>query len=361
MIRILHVLGSLNRGGSETLAMNLYRKIDRTKVQFDFVKHLSQKCAYEDEITSMGGKIYLAPRYKIYNHFSYCRWWIEFLQEHPEYKIVHGHYFTIASVFFKIAKKFGCKTIAHSHHTPPKKIFSNVINRLYTRNLEHYSDYGFACSQNAGEWIFKKMPFSVLNNAIDSGQYVFSEENRKQIRKEFHLEGKFVVGNVGGLRPPKNQSFLIDVFAKVHQKKSDAVLMIVGSGSLENALSEKVSKMGLAEFVIFTGSRPDIPALLSAMDVFVFPSLWEGLGIAAIEAQASGLHVICSDVLPKETKVTDLIEYKSLSDSAGVWADSVMKYAESYERQNMQQYIVDAKYDINAVANWLQNFYLKIL
>ena len=136
--------------------------------------------------------------------------------------------------------------------------------------------------------------------------------------------------------------------------------MIVGSGSLENTLNEKVSRMGLADSVIFTGSRSDIPDLLSAMDVFVFPSLWEGLGIAVIEAQASGLHVICSDVLPQEAKVTDLIEYKSLSDSAEAWADFVLKYAEPYERQNMQRNIVDAKYDINAIANWLQNFYLKI-
>lgn len=361
MIKVLQVFGGLDRGGSETMIMNLYRNINRSEIQFDFVKHVSKKCAYEDEILTLGGKIYTAPNYNFINHFSYCKWWKKFFTEHPEYKIIHGHYFTLASVFFKIAHKFNRATIGHSHISKFKiTSLKKLLSRLYLLKLAKHSDYCFACSQNAGEWIFGKRPFTVIKNAIDTQKFTYSDENRKKIRDEFNLQGKFVLGNIGRLTIQKNQEFLIDVFAEVHKQNSNSALLIVGVGQLEQKLKEKVKSLGLLDSVIFTGSRGDVPALLSAMDVFVFPSLWEGLGIVAIEAQTSGLRTICSDTVPRDAQVTNLVDFVSLNKSAEEWADSVLKYSCSYERLNMQQDIVNAGYDVLTTVKWLQNFYLSI-
>lgn len=355
-IRILQVFGALNRGGSESMIMNLYRNIDRTKIQFDFVKHTTEKCAFDDEILSLGGRIYSAPNFKIYNLFSYKKWWRMFFKDHPEYKVVHGHLFTIASVFFDVAHEFGLKTIGHSHATKsPILSLKNILRKPFLNRLAKTSDYRFACSNDAGKWIYGDRDFTVLKNAIDSQQYVFSEEKRNAIRDEFHLHGKFVVGNIGRLTAQKNQSFVIEVFYELHKKLPDSALMIVGVGELENLLKRKSQTLGIADSVIFTGSRSDVPSLLSAMDVFLFPSLYEGLGIVAVEAQAAGLVSICSNVIPKEAHITNLLKFVSLDKTAVEWADIALTCEK--ERCDTQLPIVGAGYDIKHSVEYITHFY----
>lgn len=360
-IRVLQVFGALNRGGSESMIMTLYRKIDRSKIQFDFVKHTQDACSFDEEICSLGGKIYCAPKFKFYNYFSYRKWWKNFFLSHPEYRIVHGHLFTIASVFFDIAHKYNLVTIGHSHATEaPILNIKTLLRRPFLKKLEKTSDLCFACSNDAGNWIYKKKKFIVLKNAIDSEKYVYSEKSRNIIREELNLQNKFVIGNIGRLTAQKNQDFLLDVFKIVHNEIKESALLIVGSGELLQSLKNKAGSLGLGSSVIFTGVRSDVPTLLSAMDVFVFPSLWEGLGIVAVEAQAAGLHTLCSDVVPKEAKVTNLVEFLSLSDSAQKWADAILKYRFGYEKVNTYSEIVDAGYDIESTVKWLENFYANI-
>ncbi len=361
-IRILQVFGALNRGGSESMIMNLYRAVDRSEIQFDFVKHTSAHCAFENEIESLGGKVYSAPKFKFYNYFSYKRWWNAFFKGHPEYKIVHGHLFTIASIFFDVAHKYNCVTIGHSHSAKvPLKSLKSILRKPFLLALPKTSDYCFACSHDAGKWIYKNRPYVVINNAIDVDKFRYSDDCRRRIREEFGLQGKFVVGNIGRLTMQKNQEFLIDVFVEVYKRNRDAALLIVGTGELERTLKEKVAKLGLSDVVVFTGSRPDVPALLSSMDVFVFPSLWEGLPVTVIEAQAAGLPVVCSNSITKEVVVTNFVVSLPLNCGVEMWSSTVLQKNRMDVKDDIKKKIIDAGYGVKENAVMLSRFYRRAL
>ncbi|KPB05741.1 glycosyltransferase family 1 protein [Bacillus sp. CHD6a] len=365
-IRVLHVLGALNRGGAETMVMNLYRNIDREKVQFDFIIHTNKKCDYDDEIKSLGGKIYNLPRYKGINHYQYKKAWREFLKKHPEYKIVHGHMRSTASIYLKIANRYGCNTIAHSHNTSSGKGITAVTKNIYQYQIRYIADYLFACSQTAGTWLFGKNvldneKFLLLKNAIDTKKFTFNKDKRKTWRKELNIEDKFVIGHIGRFHAQKNHDLLINIFKEVHDKNKDAVLLLVGEGHLRNSIEKKVDELGLNNNVIFTGVRTDIPELLQAMDVFVFPSLYEGLGIVVIEAQTAGLQSIVADTLPAEVYLTDLIQTVPLSAPIDTWAQKIIQYSGGYNRDSNSHQIINSKgYDIEQNALWLENFYLNM-
>ncbi len=361
-IRVLQVMGSLDRRGSETMIMNIYRNIDRDKIQFDFIIHTEKHCDYTDEIISLGGRIFSIPKYRGINHVQYVKAWNDFFVSHPEYKVVHGHVRSTAAIYLRIAKKHGIYTIAHSHNTSSGMGISAKIKDLFQHNIRYVADYFMACSKEAGEWLFGKQivnspKFTVLNNSIDVKSYLYSPEYRQKIRNELRLRDKFVIGNVGTFGPQKNHTFLIDIFKAIHDIKSDSVLLLIGDGRLRQEIENKVHALNLSENVIFTGVRSDIPQLLSAMDVFALPSLYEGLGIVAVEAQASGLHTICSDVVPDEAAVTALFEKLSLS-SAQEWANAILQYSNGYEREDTYVDICNAGYDIHQSANKVEAFYL---
>ncbi len=366
MIRILHVLGALNRGGAETMVMNLYRAIDRTKIQFDFIIHTTARCDYTDEIQNLGGKIYSIPKYTGKNHFQYIKAWNRFFAKHPEYKILHSHVRSTASLYLPIAKKYGLKTIIHSHSTSNGKGISSVVKKVLQYPLRFQADYFFACSKESGQWLFgnkvtEKKQFYILKNAINTSDYTYSEIARNKIRNEFHISpSAFVVGHIGRFIYAKNHSFLLDVFKVVHDKRPDAVLLLVGDGELKGQIQQKVKSLNLQKYVIFAGVRSDVPDLLSAMDCFVFPSNFEGLPVVTIEAQASGLHIICAETIPKKAKMTDLFEYKSLSETPESWASCVLQYATGYERKNTYNEIRSAGYDIHRTAKWLLNYYMNL-
>ncbi|RRN69918.1 glycosyltransferase family 1 protein [Peribacillus simplex] len=363
IMRILHVLGGMGRGGAETMVMNLYRNIDRTKIQFDFIVHTEKKCDYDDEIKSLGGKIHRVPRYTGKNHFQYRKAWHNFFIKHPEYKLIHGHVRSTASIYIKVAKKYGLNTIAHSHNTSSGNGFSAVAKNILQYPIRYNADYLFSCSEFAGEWLFgkracKKDNYFILNNAIDIKKFSYDKDIRLKKKKEFQLQNKFVIGHVGRFHTQKNHEFLIDIFKAVYVKNDNAVLMLVGDGELRHSIEKKVNDLGLNDSVVFTGVRSDIPDLLQLMDVFVFPSLHEGLPVTLVEAQAAGLPCLISDCITNEVRVTDLVTYLPI-DLDERWAEEIVRYSENVQRKDTYQEVDKAQYNIETTSKWLQEFYFK--
>ena len=280
MIRILHILGGLERGGAETMIMNLYRNIDRETVQFDFVIHTQEKQAYYEEILALGGRIYHFPAFDGKNLFLLKKLWNNFFKDHPEYKILHSHVRSYASIYFRIAKKYGLKLIIHSHSTSNGKGFISAVKHILQLPLRFQADYLMACSTESGKWLYgkkfyKKSNYRFIPNGIDMDQYDYSETTATAYRENLGLKDKFVLGHVGRFHEAKNHAFLLDVFAGVCEQRSDAMLLLVGDGDIREKIESKIQRLGLENRVVMTGSRDDVSKLLQAMDVFVFPSLWE--------------------------------------------------------------------------------------
>lgn len=362
-IRVLQVFAKLNRGGAETMMMNLYRQIDRTRVQFDFVVHGEEEGAYEREIQDLGGRIHRLPAYNGKNHFVYAARWRTFFREHPEYKIVHGHVRSTAAIYLKAAKRFGLLTIAHSHNTSSGKGLSAWVKNALQYPIRFTADVLLACSREAGEWLYgeracRREHFYILKNAIRPRDFVYNAAIREAKRQELGLDGKFVVGHVGRFDPQKNHEFLVGIFSEVFRRHRESVLLLVGDGGLREAIENKVRRLGLSSRVTFTGIRTDIPELFQAMDVFVLPSLFEGLGLVNVEAQASGLPTIVADTVPEEARVSDLMEVLPLAVSEEAWAEHIVKYAKGYTRRDTMKEIVRSGYDIRETAEWLEAFYL---
>ena len=367
-VRVLHVVGSMDRGGAETLIMNLYRKMDREKIQFDFAVHSPKAGDYDDEIKGLGGKIYAMPHYGGVNHFPYRKAWERFFQGHPEYSIIHGHIRSTAAIYLRIARKYGFMTIAHSHGTSSRgSLPERIAKSILQYPIRHTADYFFACSEKAGRWLFGKKAcqsrrFFVLNNAIDSSKFVFSEETRRRKREELGVGQQFVVGHVGNFDPVKNHAFLIDVLECACRKERSCTLLLAGSGNnaLQHDMEEKVRRMGLEGNVRFLGKRTDIHELLNAFDIFLLPSHHEGLPLVTIEAQSNGLICLLSDAISKEAAITQNVEFISLNKTAEFWASRILSYRNNYERTDMQAAVRDAGYDINSIAQWLTEFYLSL-
>ncbi len=364
-LRILQVSYGMDRGGAETLIMNIYRNIDRNKVQFDFLLHNPGKTAYEDEIESLGGRIHRIPRFLGYNRISYDRNLRKFLQNHPEYTIIHDHLMDSSQETFRVAKKLGRITVAHSHIVEYYTHISDYIRFFFRRNLYRLSDYRFACSKEAGEWLYRgKSDFTVLRNGIDTSRYEYSDEIRKEKRRELGIgENEFLITNIGRMVEQKNQKRLIDIFSLFNEKHPQSKLMIVGAGPLEKELREEAEKKGTGERVIFTGERSDVPALLSASDLFLFPSLYEGFGIVLIEAEAEGLPCVFSSNIPGDVDLMpDLLTRVNLSSSDKEWMEEMEKAAEGKKRDRTGDYITvrEKGYDIRESAEYMEKFYLSL-
>lgn len=361
MIRILHVFGWLDRGGAEAVIMELYRHIDRSKVQFDFVVHTSRKCEYNDEIVSLGGRIFSVPSFSLKTLISYKKAWKVLLESHSEWRIIHGHVRSTASIYLSIAKKLGRYTIAHSHSiSSGKGLSAHVKNALQKRIV---ADYYFACSKKAGEWLFGKKinnsNYSTLPNAIDTEKYSFDKNVRSSVRREFGCGKSIVIGHVGNFYDVKNHSFLLSVFYEL-QKCYDAKLMLVGDGTLRQEIEEKINDLGINAKVDILGVRNDVFRLFQAMDFFVFPSKYEGLGVVLIEAQTSGLPCVMSDKVPDEAIVTsNLVSVMSLDKSVDEWADHIISRL-GEERYSRIDEVKAHGYDIRDTAKWLEEFYLSI-
>lgn len=364
-IRILHVLGGLDKGGAETMVMNLYRNIDRNKFQFDFIIHHSEKQSYTEEIESLGGNVYIMPPYNGFNHIYYKYKWENFLLAHREYTIIHSHIRSTASIFLKIAKKHGLITISHSHNTSNGTGIRALVKKTFQFPIRNIADYLLAPSLEAGEWLFGKTAiqnsnFYIMKNAINIGSFSFNRNVRKKKRKELGLDDNIVVGHIGRFEEQKNHKFLLKIFKEFLLKHPESMLVLVGKGPLEPIVRNLAESLKITDNIIFLGERSDVNELMQAIDIFVFPSFYEGLGIVAIEAQAAGLPVVASDVLPVETKVTELVHLLSLNDNERKWADKIHKLIK-VKRKNNHSALVKAGYDIKETAKSLCNFYLKIM
>lgn len=365
MIRVLHVLGGLNRGGAETMVMNFYRAIDRNEVQFDFVIHSSSQNDYREEIEEMGGKIYIFPKFKGYNFVNYRRTWEKFFANHTEYRIIHSHIRSYASLFFSIASKYGLKTIIHSHSTSNGKGFKSFIKYLLQKPLVNQADYLFACSEEAGKWLYgskkiKEDNYFLVKNAIDVGKYKYNEIARNKYRNDLGIENNLVLGHVGRLSAPKNHKFLLKVFKGVLEKNSKAVLLIVGDGDLEEDINKTIKDLNLEEKVYMLGSRDDINFILQAMDIFLFPSIWEGLPVAVVEAETSGLPCIVSEAVTKEVKLLPNLKYLPINKGQDIWINTILntdlsRFEGADEMVNLEGF------DIRQTSEWLLKFYKSLV
>lgn len=368
-IRVLHVFGRLDRGGAETAIMNVYRHIDLEKVQFDFIVHTEDCCSYDEEILSMGGKLYHVPAYQGINHFTYKKWWYNFFKENQGYKIIHSHVRSTATIYLKIAKKYGLCTIAHSHSTSSGRNIRALIKNIFQYSLRNIPDYLFACSQNSGEWLYGKKAiqndnYFVIKNAIEIEKFIFNLETRNRVRKQFNIEDKLVLGHVGRFNVVKNHRFLIKCFKAIYEKNNNSVLMLVGTGDLYEDIRKQIADLELIDHVIFTGIRADIHDILQAMDIFLFPSYYEGFPVTLIEAQSSGLPIIASDTITKEVALTDLVNYLSLKTSAEKWADFIIDFIgdnRHIERKSYYNIMNKSEYNVERTVKWLEEFYLKLI
>lgn len=329
MIRVLHVIGAMDRGGAESMIMNFYRKIDRSKYSFDFLVHEERECDFDKEIRELGGNIFRIPRYKIYNYSKYKKEVKKFFAAHHDYDIVHGHICSYINIYSSIAKSYGIKTIAHSHSAnfgfSLDTIFTNVVS-FHTKFID---DYFIGCSKRAGldrygSKIVESNRFDVLCNGIDVTKYRFDEMKRNELRAKLGIEDKLVIGHVGRFTYAKNHEFLIEVFNELQTVRPDSVLLLFGRGELEDDVKTQVQELHIENKVQFMGVVSNVYDYLNALDVFVFPSRFEGLGIVLIEAQASGLPCIINDTLTGEINLTDQVRRISLNAPKINWVNTIL-------------------------------------
>jgi glycosyltransferase involved in cell wall biosynthesis len=365
-IRILHVIHGMDCGGAENMIMNLYRFIDRNKVQFDFLVHTQKKCYFDEEIKQLGGNIYNVIYYKGTNLISYRKAVNNFFQNNHNFKAVHGHVGSCAHIYLETAKKYGIFTIAHSHSINPS-FFSlkNIMYKLGALRTRKIADYFFGCSNDAGRDRFGNdivngNKYHTFKNAIDAPKYSVNEKMNQAVRDEFGLNDKFVIGHIGSFNLPKNHEFLLKIFKIILQLDDECVLMLVGDGELKSQIEQQAIDLEIHNKIIMTGIRSDVHRLLQGMDCFVLPSLWEGFPLVIVEAQSAGLKCIISDKVPSECDITGNVEIIPLNVGEKTWAKHILAYKSAYKKENMLQTIIDAGFDIKDNTKWLQEFYLSL-
>lgn len=365
-IRVLHVLGYFDRGGAESMVMNLYRSIDRNKVQFGFVVHGDRIGAFEDEVRQMGADIFRVPDYTGINHIQYKKAWRDIFSNHPEYSVVHGHVRSTANIYLNMAKRFDLKTIAHSHSTSSGSGLAAQVKNIFQYGIRQHADEFIACSTDAGQWLFGEKicnsnHFHILNNAIDTQDYIFDPEIRKKIRRELHASDKFLIGHVGRFHEAKNHSYLIDIFYECLKVQENAELVLVGEGKLKQEIKNKVQNLDIQDHVHFLGLRSDVNELLQAFDIFLFPSLFEGLPVTLVETQAAALPAVISDTITSDIIITEYITKVSLDEKPKKWAKIAMKTPEEIKRQDTSEEIKKAHYDIEVTSKWYTTFIEEIV
>jgi len=326
MKRLLCIVSSLNTGGAETFLMKLYRTFDTNKYQMDFV--VNEPGVYDEEVTNRGGRIFSIPLRTQHPFSSFKA--LQLVIKRNNYRYVLKLCDTPIGITDLIAAKMGGATRvgvrscnAGSNSSKAKKIAMEVIRPFFNR----LCDYKIAPSKLAAEYTFGQREASnnvhYVHNAIDLKAYAFDEQRRQSIRKEFDINNEIVIGHVGRFTRQKNHEYLIKIFEEINRMRNDVVLMLVGDGELQDEIRGKVKAFGIEKNVIFTGIRSDISAVMSAMDVVCFPSIYEGMPNTIIEAQANGLRCIVSDTITRECNLTGLVEFVSLASSPKQWADVV--------------------------------------
>lgn len=362
-IRILQSLATLDRGGAEAIIMNMYRNMDREKMQFDFVVNdQTEPYTFEEEVINLGGRIYKVPKFDGRNLLSYRRKFEELFRKHPEWKIIHIHNTSSAMIFMDLAKKYNLITIAHAHFSNHSYNLRSTIQYVLRLPLKKTADYLLACSKQAGADVFRldKEEVRVFPNAIETQDFIFNEQIRKKKRRELGFENEMVLGHVGRMDEHKNQQYVLDVFHEYHKMNPYSALLLIGQGETKEELVQQAEAYQISDKVKFLGVRSDVNELLQAMDIFVFPSISEGLPVTLVEAQAAGLPILASDTISDEVAITDLVTFKSIDIEPVRWAKEIdNQYL--IIRNDTSKEIMSAGYDAKQGAVNLQNYYLSIL
>lgn len=365
-IKVLQVIPSLNRGSGVTnLVMNIFRAIDRTQVQFDFLYFYEFQDSYKQEIEALGGRTFYLPILKPSNFILFSKWINSFIKKHKkEYSIIHLHEVLVGFILLPVAQYYGIKTrIVHSHNSEASENKMRAWrNNLLCLPLSWWATDFWSCSQKAALFLFGKRKMKdvvIVNNAIDTSLYKYSLNIRDEVRKELNIEQRFVIGHIGRFCIQKNHIFLLNILKSIVRKIPNVVLLLVGDGPLKEEIELEIQKMGLYDHVKFAGVRTDINRILQAMDVFVLPSLFEGLPVVGIEAQATGLPCVVSDAVTYELQITKDVFFLSLSEGINIWCDTICGIKENgYQHKDTSANIKEAGFDMKQQVNKLQNFYL---
>lgn len=360
--RIAQVVGKWLGGGVEAVVMNYYRNIDHNKIQFDFICDADSTNIPYEEIENLGGKVILVPPYQ--QIFNYHKSLKKVLKEN-NYKIVHSHINTLSifPLFAAVCAKIPVR-IAHSHSTTNKKEKKKNIMKLVLRPFSKlFATNYMCCSELAGRWLFGNKEYNkgnvyLLNNAIDLDNFIYNDKLRSEKRKELNIDNDtFVIGHIGRFVTQKNHNFLIDIFQEIHKERENSILLLAGQGPLMNDIRTKVELLNLSDSVKFLGQRNDANLLYQAFDVFVLPSLYEGLPVVGVEAQSAGLLCILSSDMTKETKVLETTKFISLDCDAKTWAKTILENYKTFKRVNTKEEISKNGFNIKKEVSKLEEKY----
>ena len=362
MVKVLHIVGNMNMGGQETFIMNLYRKIDKEKIQFDFLVEKNVPENIASEIVKMGGKIYKIHGFSIKNIIKHIVE-IHKVFKSNQYDILHSHSIETRPFIPIIAKLHRIRVrIIHSHESTFNDKSQILLKKILKRITILFSNRYMACSKDAANFLLgknSKKNVYIMKNGINIEEFKFNNKNRIKIRENLNIKDEeILIGNIGRFAYLKNQDFAIDVFNEIRKINNKTKLILIGDGNIRKKLEEKCKQYGIADSVIFTGKQDNINEYISALDLFLFPSIKEGLGISLIEAQANKLICVVSNGVPKEAYVLDNIIMIPLEKSAKDWASIIINYLNNnYERNlNEQEKNKLNIYDITQIANKYQEY-----
>lgn len=362
MVRVLQVTSKLFRGGAEAFVMNVYRNIDRTQVQFDFLVFHAPREYYEDEIESLGGHVYHVPIMEGANLLRRKRMLDAFFDEHHDYAAVHCHMAALGRDVLRSAVEHGIgRLFSHSHIADFERTPRNIVKQAFQKGFGEYATKRLACSRTAGEFMYSGKDFEVVNNGIDVARFAFDAARRGAFRASYGFSEKdMLVGHVGRFELMKNHVFLIDAFAALVRIDDHAHLVLAGDGSLREDVEKKVGDLGLAGRVHLLGLLDDMPSFYAGVDCFAMPSLLEGLPFSAVEAQCSGLPCVLSDRITDEVAITDLVEYLPLEAGADAWAEGIERAlgCASLAREGYAEVVADAGFDIHGTVAQLAALYM---
>ncbi len=366
MTRILHSVSNLDRGGVETMLMNYYRNIDRTKLQFDFLCNKSAPGAYDKEVRQMGGRIFISPGLNPVNFPKYKRYMRALFAAHPEYKVIHAHNGELAAYALYTAKKAEVPVrILHAHNTSMELNLKMPLKLFCKSRLPKLTTLNYTCGKMAAEFYYGKKAvqsgnYTLVPNAVDTQKFSFSPQVRERLRKQHGLEDKLVLGHVGRFFTQKNHKFLVDIAKALRALCPNFVFVLLGDGELMPSIKKRVTAEGLCEHFVFKGSVPNTHEWYQAFDAFILPSLYEGLPVVGVEAQTAGLACFFSDTITREIHLTDAVQFLPITDAC-VWAEQILSGVQKHKRSDTRDAIAKAGYDISLAAKKLEQDYLDIV
>ena len=361
-VRVLHYVGIMNRGGMETFIMNLYRNIDRSEIQFDFAVHGDRAGDFEKEISALGGKFYYFPHMRR-DPLKYRKAWKDFWKNNKErYVAFHMHTNSLANIIaLEEAANAGIPIrIVHSHSSMANKgrlqWLNDILHRRHQARLPKLATHLFACSDKAAEWLFggteiKGLTVTKINNGVRISDFRYDPEIGKNLRAELNISDKKVIGHIGTFLPVKNHTFLIETVEKCYLSDPSARCLLIGNGPRFNEIKDIVKQKNLQDVILFLGVRDDVNKLLSAMDLFIMPSFYEGLPVSLVEVQANGLPALVSDTITKDVAMQKNLHYMSLEASADEWARAALSIIENNERSFDTSCISENGFDIKKTVD----------